>query len=92
MTQAVYEILWVLKLLEEVDFKNLLPAKLWCNNQAAIHIASNLVFHEQTKYMLIDLHFIHEKVQQKINSTRHIKTGEQLRDIFTKILNETWGD
>lgn len=92
MTQAVYEILWVLKLLEEVDFKNLLPAKLWCNNQAAIHIASNLVFHEQTKYMLIDLHFIREKVQQKINSTRHIKTREQLSDIFTKILNKTWGD
>lgn len=41
VAQAVCEVLWASQLLEEVGFKNLLPAKLWCDNQIAIHIASN---------------------------------------------------
>lgn len=36
MTQTVYEVLWVHQLLEEVGFNNLLSAKIWCDNQAAI--------------------------------------------------------
>lgn len=76
MAQAICEVLWVCQLLEEVGFKNLSPAKLWSDNQAAIYIASNLVFHERTKHIEIDCRFVREKIQRKIISTRHVKTGE----------------
>lgn len=92
VAQAECEILWVLQLLKEAGFKNLLLAKFWCENQAAIHIAFNLRFHELTKHIEIDCHFICEKIQQRIISTGHVKTGEQSGDIFTKALNETWVD
>lgn len=77
VAQAECEILWVLQLLKEAGFKNLLLAKFWCENQAAIHIAFNLRFHELTKHIEIDCHFICEKIQQRIISTGHVKTREQ---------------
>ena len=46
MTQFVCEIMWLHQFLMEVGIKTVVPTKLWCNNQAALHIASNPVFHE----------------------------------------------
>ena len=51
MAQSVYEIMWLHQLLTEVGIMTVVPAKLWCDNQAALHIASNPIFHEQTKHI-----------------------------------------
>ena len=73
MTQSVCEIMWLHQLLMEVGIKTVVPTKLWCDNQAALHIASNLVFHERTKYIEIDCHFVREKIQLGLISTRYVK-------------------
>lgn len=89
MAQATCEIIWIHQLLCEVGMKCTMPAKLWCDNQAALHIAANLVYHERTKHIEVDCHFIHEKIEENLVSTGYVKTGEQLGDIFTKALNGT---
>ena len=88
MTQSTCEIMWLHQLLVEVDIKTSVPTKLWCDNQVALHIASNPVFHERTKHIEIDCHFVREKIQLGLISTGYVKTEEQLGDIFTKALSE----
>lgn len=69
MAQATCEILWIEHLLSEVGLKPSMPAKLWCDNKAALHIASNPIYHERTKHIEVDRHFIHEKIQENFIST-----------------------
>lgn len=42
---AASEVTWVVRLLEELGVSSLKPVVLHCDNQSAIHIAKNPVFH-----------------------------------------------
>ena len=71
----------------EVGIETPVLEKFWCDNQATLHIASNPVFHEQTKHIEIDCHFIREKIQLALISIGYVNIREQLGDIFTKALS-----
>ncbi|KAK4263764.1 hypothetical protein QN277_029138 [Acacia crassicarpa] len=75
--------------MKEVGLTTLLPVKLWCDNKVALHIASNSVFHERTKHIEIDCHFVHDKIKKNFISTGHVRSNDQLGDLLTKALNGT---
>ncbi|GKA33761.1 retrovirus-related pol polyprotein from transposon TNT 1-94 [Tanacetum coccineum] len=75
--------------LGEIGFPQSKPMKMWCDNQAAIYIATNLVFHERTKHIEVDCHFTREKLEDGTITTPHIITESQLADVLTKTLPGT---
>ena len=62
MSQATAEVTWLVRLHEEIGVQSLKPFTLNCDNQYAIHIGKNPVFHERTKHIEIDYHFTRENV------------------------------
>ncbi|KAI3766949.1 hypothetical protein L2E82_17029 [Cichorium intybus] len=86
MATTVSEILWMRWLLNELDVKQNGPTPLFCDNQAARHIANNPVFHERTKHVEMDCHFVRERVESQEIQPLHINTKLQIADLFTKAL------
>lgn len=81
------ELQWISYILHDLNVPVFLPISLWCDNQAAIYIASNPVFHERTKHLDIDCHLVRDKFKQGFIHPHHISTKLQLTDIFTKSLS-----
>ena len=56
------ELIWLTQLLQDFGIIPSLPILLFCDNKATIHIASNPIFHERTKHIEIDCHFVRDHV------------------------------
>ena len=86
ITTATCEVIWLLSLFNDLGLIALAPALLKCDNQAALYIAANPVFHEHTKHIEVDCHFVREKMQAGIIHPTYFHTKAQLADIFPKIV------
>ncbi|GKB02655.1 ribonuclease H-like domain-containing protein [Tanacetum coccineum] len=87
LASVTSEVIWVLKILKDLNIENLLPVKLHCDSNSAIKTAANPVFHERTKHLEIDLHFVREKILKGVFEAVKLDSANQIADILTKGLD-----
>ncbi|GAU31202.1 hypothetical protein TSUD_210590 [Trifolium subterraneum] len=86
LSTATCELIWLTFLMKDLNIHCSKPPVIYCDSQSAMHIASNPVFHERTKHLEIECHFVREKLQQGLLRLLPISTEDQLADCLTKPL------
>ncbi|KAH9704543.1 hypothetical protein KPL70_011512 [Citrus sinensis] len=86
---AVNQALWLRKLMTDLKMIQDYATEIFVDNQAAIAISNNPVFHGKTKHFKIKYYFVREV--QKNDEVRlvYCKTEDQLADILTKGLSKS---
>ncbi|KAL0386161.1 UNVERIFIED_CONTAM: Retrovirus-related Pol polyprotein from transposon RE1 [Sesamum radiatum] len=83
---TVCELEWISFLLKDFAATIPTPIPLYCDNQVAVHIVANPVFHERTKHLEINCHLVRDKFKEGFVLPSHIFGTQQLADVFTKLL------
>ena len=68
----------------ELSFRQPGPMPMHCDNQSVIYIAQTLVFHERTKHIEIDRHFVKDAWTKKVVMFQFTPSSNQLAILLTK--------
>ena len=85
-THAAKECIWLRRLIEPFFGPPSTPTTLYCDNQAAIHLATDDNYHAQTKHIDIRFHFIRQTIADGHAKITYRPTQDMTADILTKAL------
>lgn len=86
LSTTVCELMWIGYVLQDLQQSFHKPISMWCDNQVALHIMANPLFHERTKHLDIDCHLVRDQFKKGYVLPRYISSDAQLVDLFTKPL------
>ena len=84
LADTTAKLLWLRWLFQDLGIDCATTVLIHCDNRSAIQIAHNDVFHERTKPIEIDCHFVRHHLLQGTLQLRLVSSQDQLADIFTK--------
>ncbi|KAL0641806.1 hypothetical protein Bca4012_102527 [Brassica carinata] len=84
MLKLTNELVWIKGILKHLEIEQATPMTMHCDNQAAIHIATNSVFHERTKHIEVDCHKVRQMIVLGVILPCYTRSEDQLADVFTK--------
>nr|GEU99287.1 cysteine-rich RLK (receptor-like protein kinase) 8 [Tanacetum cinerariifolium] len=84
MALTCCKVTWLVSLLKELVIKDLEPVDLHYDNQAALYITINLVFHARTTH--IEVYCVRDQLKARIIKPSYVHTKSQLADVFTKVV------
>ena len=77
MAVTTCELKWLKSLLSSLGILHSRPMHLYCDSQSALHIVRNPVFHERTKHIGADCHFVSDE----------LISGILLLNMFLQVIN-----
>ena len=87
MAHTAYEMMWIKFLIFELGFDHPSPMLMHYGNRTVIYIASNLIFHERTKHIEVNYHFVRNAMMNKTIRILFTPLSKQLADILTESLS-----
>ncbi|GJV92323.1 ribonuclease H-like domain-containing protein [Tanacetum coccineum] len=89
VANAVPKTCWLRNLLRELHTPLSFATLVYCDNVSAVYLSSNLVQHQRTKHIEIDIHFVRDLVAAGQVRVLHVPSRYQYADIFTKGMPST---
>ena len=83
---TVNQAIWIRKTLADLHMKQNEPTQIYVDNQAAIAISNDSVFHGKTKHFKIKLYHLREEQKDGEVKLPYCKTEDQIADVLTKAL------
>ena len=90
LSEVSREVVYIKRLLIHMGFEKYVtpPINVFCDNQSAIELSKNAVFHKRSKHIDINFHFTRELVDKKEIVIHYLQTDSMLADILTKPLTK----
>lgn len=86
METTTVKLIWLKFFVASLEVFHQQPIRLYFDNQDALHMAANPVFHVRTEHIEVDRHYVHEQLMEINIATTYVGRRFQLADIFTKVL------
>ena len=86
VAEAVKEAIYLRSLLRELNLDKFSNITLFVDNQGAIHLATNPIFHSRAKHIDIKCHFVREALVAEKLIVKYIPTEKMVADVLTKAL------
>jgi len=78
LAKTTAEVVWLRKLLSELEFSQPNSTTIYSNNQSAISLSENPKYHSRNKHVETQYHFTREKVLDKQMQLRYISTFDMI--------------
>lgn len=85
MRRIVIELTWLVRL-EDLSVPISLTVPIYFDSLVAIYITKNFIFHERTRDVEIECHFIHQQYLVGLISLSYVWSFSQLTDLLIKSL------
>ncbi|KAL3741671.1 hypothetical protein ACJRO7_017180 [Eucalyptus globulus] len=85
-TASACQAIWLRRILEELQFKQPGPTKIFCDNNSAIKLSKNPVLHGRSKHIDVKFYFLRDLSNDGTIDLIYCRSEDQVADIFTKAL------
>ena len=83
---ATQEMIFLKELGAELGMSKSLPSSVFVDSQACIAMTKNAVNSQKVKHFAIKLHFLQEKIDEKVSEIKFCPTENMTAEVLTKAL------